>query len=79
NQPPASVAANIAEEPGRENRGSFAQFLQIAQGSLKELETHLIIAGRIGFLQAAALAELLDLCDEIGQMLGSLIRRVQHR
>ncbi|AJC78833.1 S23 ribosomal RNA-associated protein [Rhizobium etli bv. phaseoli str. IE4803] len=62
----ASVAANIAEGYGRENRGSFAQFLKIAQGSLKELETHLIIAGRIGLLQASAL-------------LGSLIRSVQHR
>ncbi|ASR06970.1 four helix bundle protein [Rhizobium leguminosarum bv. viciae 248] len=75
----ASVAANIAEGYGRENRGSFAQFLKIAQGSLKELETHLIIAGRIGFLQASALDELLDRCDEIGKMLGSLIRSVQHR
>ncbi|NKK66248.1 four helix bundle protein [Rhizobium leguminosarum] len=75
----ASVAANIAEGYGRENRGSFAQFLRIAQGSLKELETHLIIAGRIGFLQASALDELLDRCDEIGKMLGSLIRSVQHR
>ncbi|PDT17437.1 diversity-generating retroelement protein bAvd family protein [Rhizobium sp. J15] len=75
----ASVAANIAEGYGRENRGSFAQFLKIAQGSLKELETHLIIAGRIGFLQASALDELLDRCDEIGKMLGSLIRSVQGR
>ncbi|RFB96378.1 hypothetical protein B5K08_08370 [Rhizobium leguminosarum bv. trifolii] len=75
----ASVPANIAEGYGRENRGSFAQFLKIAQGSLKELETHLIIAGRIGFLQASALDELLDRCDEIGKMLGSLIRSVQHR
>ncbi|PDT36093.1 diversity-generating retroelement protein bAvd family protein [Rhizobium sp. M10] len=75
----ASVAANIAEGYGRENRGSFVQFLKIAQGSLKELETHLIIAGRIGFLQASALDELLDRCDEIGKMLGSLIRSVQHR
>ncbi|MGO7909341.1 four helix bundle protein [Rhizobium leguminosarum] len=75
----ASVAANIAEGYGRENQGSFAQFLKIAQGSLKELETHLIIAGRIGFLQASALDELLDRCDEIGKMLGSLIRSVQHR
>ncbi|MDR9761721.1 four helix bundle protein [Rhizobium redzepovicii] len=74
-----SVAANIAEGYGRENRGSFAQFLKIAQGSLKELETHLIIAGRIGVLQASALDELLDQCDEIGKMLGSLIRSVQHR
>jgi four helix bundle protein len=33
----ASIAANIAEGHGRENTGSFIQFLRIAQGSLKEL------------------------------------------
>ncbi len=40
-----SVAANIAEGHGRENSGTFVQFLRMAQGSLKELETHLLLAG----------------------------------
>ena len=35
-----SVAANIAEGHERENTASFIQFLRMAQGSLKELETH---------------------------------------
>jgi four helix bundle protein len=39
-----SVAANIAEGHGREVTGSFIQFLRIAQGSLKELETHMLIS-----------------------------------
>jgi four helix bundle protein len=39
-----SIAANIAEGHGREHTRSFVQFLRIAQGSAKELETHLIIA-----------------------------------
>ena len=43
-----SVAANIAEGHGRENTGSFIQQLRIAQGSLKELETHLLLAERVG-------------------------------
>jgi len=42
-----SVPANVAEGFGRENRGSYQQFLRIAQGSLKDLETHLPIAERI--------------------------------
>ena len=39
-----SVAANIAEGYGRQTRPAFVSHLRIAQGSLKELETHLIVA-----------------------------------
>jgi four helix bundle protein len=44
----ASIPANIAEGHGRENTQSFIQYLRIAQGSLKELETHLMLAERVG-------------------------------
>jgi len=74
-----SIAANIAEGWGRESRGSFVQFLKIAQGSLKELETHLIIAERVGLIGQQAMNELLVRCDENGKMLGGLIRAVQNR
>ena len=43
-----SVAANIAEGHGREHTRTFVQFLRISQGSLKELETHLILAEQVG-------------------------------
>jgi four helix bundle protein len=43
----ASIAANIAEGHGRESTGAFIQFLRVAQGSLKELETHLLLAERV--------------------------------
>ena len=39
-----SIPANIAEGYGRDQTGSFVQFLKIAQGSARELETHLILA-----------------------------------
>jgi four helix bundle protein len=44
-----SVAANIAEGHGREHTRTFVQFLRISQGSLKELETHLILAEQVAF------------------------------
>jgi four helix bundle protein len=72
-----SVAANIAEGYGRDNTGSYVQFLRIAQGSLKELETHINVAKRIGFLDMAAEEALLDQPDNIGKILRSLIRKRQ--
>ncbi|MFB9952906.1 four helix bundle protein [Rhizobium puerariae] len=74
-----SVPANIAEGYGRENRGSFVQFLRIAQGSLKESETHLIIGERIGLMAPDVLDGLLNKCEENGKMLGALIRAVQRK
>jgi four helix bundle protein len=74
-----SVAANVAEGHGRENSGSFVQFLRMAQGSLKELETHLLLALRIDLVVAKEAEPLLELCDELGRMLRSLIRSIQRR
>lgn len=72
-----SVAANIAEGYGRENTGSYVQFLRIAQGSLKELETRVIIAKRIGYLESSQEEFLLQKSEQIGRMLRALMRGVQ--
>jgi four helix bundle protein len=75
----ASIAANIAEGHGRENTRTFVQHLRIAQGSLKELETHLLLADRVGVAIASEIAPLLELCQEEGRMLRALIRSLQNR
>jgi four helix bundle protein len=72
-----SVPANIAEGHGRESTGSFIQSLRIAQGSLKELETHLMLSERVKLTTANCTAPLLDKCHRIGKMLRSLIRSLQ--
>lgn len=70
----ASVPANIAEGHGRESTGAYIHHLKVSQGSLKELETHLLLSGRLGLgsLQKSEIA--LARCDEVGRMLRSLIR-----
>jgi four helix bundle protein len=73
----ASIAANIAEGHGRESTVSFIQFLRIAQGSLKELETHLIVSSRVGLLGEEDAKRLLGQSDEIGKMMRSMIRSLQ--
>jgi four helix bundle protein len=72
-----SVPTNIAEGYGRGTRPGFVQFLRIAQGSLKELETHLIVAERVEIISSALLAGILQKTDEAGAMLYSLIHKLQ--
>ena len=74
-----SIAANIAEGHGRENTGSFVQSLRISQGSLKELETHLILAERVGLLPAPVLESILTQCEGVGKMVRALIRSLQDK
>ncbi|MBZ9671728.1 four helix bundle protein [Mesorhizobium sp. ES1-3] len=71
-----SIPANIAEGYGRDNRGSYHQFLRIAQGSLKELETHLQIAERIGLATQDQADRMLLANEGIGKMLRQLIRKL---
>ncbi len=72
-----SIAANIAEGYGRSSKPSYLNFLRIAQGSLKEVETHLILASRVGISPEAATTAILTDADELGRMLRALIVRLE--
>ena len=72
-----SIPANIAEGYGREQTRSYVQFLRVAQGSLKELETHLLLAERLDLAGKNGVATLLSDCDALGRMLRSPIRSLQ--
>jgi len=74
-----SIPANIAEGYGRENTGSYIQSLRVAQGSLKELETHLILAGEVEISTSESVAPLLTVADQLGRMLRALIRKLQEK
>ena len=75
----ASVPANIAEGNGRENRGEYIQFLRIAKGSLKELETHVLLSQRVGLATGPAAEPILADCELVGKMLRALIRSLQEK
>ena len=74
-----SIAANIAEGYGRERTQPFIQFLRQSQGSLKELETHLLLSERVGYLSGDAAAPLLTQCESLGKRLRAFIRSLQER
>ena len=73
----ASVPANIAEGYGRDIRGAYVQQLRVAQGSLKELETHVLLSQRVGFLEATAVDDLLAKAETVGRILRGLIRSLE--
>ncbi|XGV98899.1 MAG: four helix bundle protein [Leptolyngbya sp. BL-A-14] len=72
-----SIPANIAEGYGREYRQEYIQFLRIAQGSLKELETHLLLAQRVELLTIESADSTLKQCESVGKLLRALIRSLQ--
>jgi four helix bundle protein len=74
-----SIPANIAEGYGRELTGSYIQFLRIAQGSVKELETHTLISQRVKLCADDDVTTLLALNDRVGRMLRNLIRSLENR
>jgi four helix bundle protein len=73
----ASIPANIAEGFGRAQRKPFIQYLRIAQGSLKELETHAILSGRVGLLGSQPLEELLAHTELLGKRLVAFVRSLE--
>jgi four helix bundle protein len=72
-----SIASNIAEGWGWRSRKEYGRFIQIAQGSNDELQTQLVIAGRLAFCKVDELKEAGAQCDEIGKMLTGLYRFLQ--
>jgi four helix bundle protein len=52
-----SIPANLAEGAGRRSQKEFAHFLSNSQGSASELETELIIAHRLGYLDESYLCK----------------------
>jgi len=67
-----SVPSNVAEGHARGSTRDFLRFLAVAQGSLAEVETQLLIAARQGILANEAVSTLLATADEVGKMLRSL-------
>ena len=75
----ASVPANIAEGYGRDNLRSYVQHLKIAQGSLKELETHVMLVERVSLISKDVLQPILEKSEMVGKMLRALIRSLESK
>ncbi len=72
-----SVPANIAEGQAREHKKEFLHHLSIAHGSVAELETHIEIARRVGYLESDAAQNLFTQTEEVGKMINGLRRSLR--
>lgn len=73
----SSIPANIAEGAARQSNKEFCRFLYIAMGSAAELETHLIIAERLKFMDENS--NIMYNINDIQKMLSGLIRYLQNK
>src|SRR3990167_2947802 len=74
-----SIAANIAEGHGRGTRSDYAHFLDMANGSVAEVETLLTIAKRLSLCSAEQCSTMEKQLSEIGKMLGALRGKLRPR
>ncbi|MBN3032716.1 MAG: four helix bundle protein [Candidatus Saganbacteria bacterium] len=68
-----SVPANIAEGYERQYRKEYVQFLNMAKGSLGEVETYLLLAKDLGYIELNKFEELEEMRTEIAKLLRGLI------
>jgi four helix bundle protein len=68
-----SIPSNIAEGQGRRSRGEFKQFLGNARGSVFELESQIIIARNLGYLDEDQAKALLNQITEVGRIINGLL------
>ena len=73
-----SVPSNIAEGCSRNSEVEFKRFLEIALGSLFEVETQLIISEELKFLDSDELKSIFELISIESKMINSLISKIKN-
>ncbi len=74
-----SIPSNIAEGSSRRSTKEFVRFINIAYGSLSELETQFYLANRLNFIDNEALTLIENQTSELGMMLNGLRQSLNKR
>jgi four helix bundle protein len=74
-----SISSNIAEGAGRNSRNEFLHFLGIANGSSYELQTQIIVAGKLNLLSDQIIDPLLQSLDELQKMNYSFQKKLKEK
>jgi len=73
-----SIPSNIAEGSSRNSEVEFKRFLEIALGSLFEVETQLIISQELEFVSKDELKSIFELLNKEAKMINSLIHKIKN-
>ena len=74
-----SIPSNIAEGQGRSSRKEFLYFLGNAKGSLSEVETQVLIARKLNYIDDEVSNSLLNLSAEVGRILNGLLTSLRNK
>lgn len=74
-----SIPSNLSEGTERDSLADRRRFVTSARGSLAEVETQLIAARRLGYIDGPSLRAMLTRTDRIGRMLTQLRRNIRAR
>ena len=74
-----SIPSNIAEGQGRSTTRDFMHFLSIANGSLKEVETQILVAQRLGYTGEEQTSELIAHTTEVGRIISGLMNSLKRK
>ncbi len=69
-----SIMANIAEGHGRKTNAEFANFLNIARGSVAETQSHLYVAVGLKYINKKDFEQIYQMLTEISRMTLSLAK-----
>ncbi len=72
-----SVASNIAEGYGRRTKNEYIQFLHISLGSLRELDTQLIIAQRVKLADNKLFTSLINEVEEMQKIMVATVNKLK--
>ena len=74
-----SIPSNIAEGYGRKTTADYIRMLYIAYGSVCELETQVLLAGDLGYIEQSPLDALKSDIAEVERMLKALINSLEQK
>ena len=73
-----SIPSNIAEGFKRKHKTEYRQYLHIALGSTAELETQVIIAEKVKYIDYVQLNDILEMLDHESKMITNLIKCIEN-